>query len=84
MSEKSITRQQLGLALQQDSDIQPMTVAGVPGRSVALHSVSPFPAANGKPQRERDWLVTVPQSDGAVIFMICIASQSEFDRFKPT
>jgi Zn-dependent protease with chaperone function len=71
-------------ALQQEGDIQPMTVAGVPGRSVDLHSVSPFPAANGKPQRERDWLVTVPQSDGAVIFMICIAPQAEFDRFKPT
>jgi hypothetical protein len=33
--------------LQPAGDAQPITVAGFEGRSVALHSVSPFPSANG-------------------------------------
>ena len=63
---------------------QPLQVAGVQGRSVALQSASPYPDANGQPQKERDWLVTVPHSDGSVIFMVFIAPHSEFDRFQPT
>lgn len=70
--------------LQQAGDAQAITVAGVQGRSVNLHAVSPFPDANGKPQKERDWLVTVPQRDGSVIFLVFVAPQSQFDRFQPT
>jgi hypothetical protein len=70
--------------LQQVGNAKPISVAGVEGRSVILHSVSPFPAANGQRQKERDWLVTVPQRDGSVIFMIFVAPHAEFDRFKPT
>jgi hypothetical protein len=70
--------------LQPTGDAQPITVAGIEGRSVALHSVSPFASANGQPQRERDWLITVPQRDGSVIFMVFVAPHSEFDRFQPT
>jgi Zn-dependent protease with chaperone function len=69
--------------LQPAGDAQPITVAGFEGRSVALHSVSPFPSANGQPQRERDWLVTVPQRDGSVIFMVFVAPHSDFARFQP-
>jgi len=71
-------------ALQPVGDAQPITVAGIQGRSVNLQSISPFPAENGRPQKERDWLVTVPQSDGSVIFMVFVAPQSHFDRFQPT
>ena len=71
-------------ALQTTGDAQPIIVAGVEGRSVALHSVSPISSANGQPQRERDWLVSVPQHDGSVIFLVFVAPQSEFDRFQPT
>lgn len=63
---------------------QPITVAGIEGRSVTLQSISPFSAASGQSQKERDWLVTVPQRDGSVIFMVFVAPQSEFDRFQPT
>ena len=70
-------------ALQPAGDPQPITVAGVQGRSVAMHSVSPF-SVNGKPDKEKDWLVTIPQSDGSVIFMVFIAPQSNYDRFQPT
>jgi len=65
-------------------DAQPITVGGVQGRSVNLQSTSPFPAANGQPEKERDWLVTVPMRDGGVIFMMFVAPQSEFGRFQPT
>jgi hypothetical protein len=44
-------------ALQQASEPQPIIVAGIQGRSVTLHSVSPF-SVNGHPDKERDWLVT--------------------------
>jgi len=71
-------------ALEPAGDAQPITVGGVQGRSVTLHSVSPFAAANGQPQKERDWLVTVPRSDGSVIFMVFVAPQSHFERFQPT
>jgi Zn-dependent protease with chaperone function len=71
-------------ALQPVGDAQPITVAGIQGRSVALHSISPFLAANGQQQKERDWLVIVPQRDGTVIFMLFVAPQPQFDRFQPT
>jgi Zn-dependent protease with chaperone function len=63
---------------------QPLQVAGVQGRSVALQSASPFPDADGQPQKERDWLVTVPTPDGAVIGFVFVAPQAQFDRFRPT
>jgi hypothetical protein len=63
---------------------QPISAAGVQGRSVSLQSTSPFPAASGQAQKERDWLVTLPRSDGSVIFMVFVAPESEFVRFQPT
>jgi len=66
------------------SKAQPITVGGVQGRSVMMHSSSPLPSANGQPQKERDWLVTVPHRDGAVIFMVFVTPQAEFARFQPT
>lgn len=63
---------------------QPITAAGVQGRSVTLQSTSPFPDAQGNPQKERDWLVTVPRNDGSVLYMVFVAPQSQFDRFQPT
>jgi hypothetical protein len=63
---------------------EPITVGGMEGRSTFLHSPSPFPDAKGQPQIERDWLVTVPQSDGSMIFMIFVAPQADFEHLKPT
>jgi hypothetical protein len=76
--------------MQQSNGVQPVgkaqaiTVGGIQGRSINLQSTSPFPAANGQPQKERDWLVTIPQHDGSVILMIFVAPESEFARFRPT
>jgi hypothetical protein len=63
---------------------QPVAVAGVQGRSVNLQSTSPFPDANGQPQKERDWLVTVPHPHGALIYFVFVAPESEFERFRPS
>lgn len=76
--------------MQQKNGLQPMggaqkiTVAGVEGRSVMFQSASPFPNASGQEQKEGDWLVTIPQRDGSVIFMIFVAPEPEFARFQPT
>jgi Zn-dependent protease with chaperone function len=63
---------------------QPTTVGGVESRLTFLQSASPFLDASGQPQKERDWLVTVPQRDGSTIFMIFVAPESDFARFQPT
>jgi predicted Zn-dependent protease len=73
-----------GSHLEPSGKAEPISVGGVEGRSVMLRSRSPFPSANGEPQSERDWLVTFPQRDGSVTFMIFVAPQSDFARFQPT
>ena len=69
---------------QPTGDAHPITIGGIQGRAVSLQSTSPFPDANGQPQKERDWLVVIPQRDGSVIFMVFVAPQSDFDQFLPT
>ena len=80
---KLVQQMQQTHGLQPTGAAQPITVNGVQGRSVVMQSTSPFAAANGQPQKERDWLVTVPQRDGSVIFFVFVAPQSEFERFHP-
>lgn len=63
---------------------QAVTINGVQGRSVAMQSQSPFRSPSGQPQTERDWMVTVPQRDGSVIFMVFVAPEAEFSLFQPT
>ena len=63
---------------------QPITVAGLQGRSVTMESTSPFPDAKGRPQKERAWLVAVPHPGGALLYFVFVAPQSEFERFRPT
>ena len=70
--------------LQPVSDPRPINVSGIQGRSVMLQSSSPLPSASGQPQKERDWLVTVPQRDGSVIFILFVAPQSDFARLQST
>jgi Zn-dependent protease with chaperone function len=76
--------------IQQSNELEPLakpeaiTVGVKEGRSTFLRSPSPFPDANGQTQLERDWLVTVQQSDGSMIFMIFIAPQADFATLQPT
>lgn len=84
MTSQLIQKIQESNELEQLSKPQPVTVGGIESRSTFLQSPSPFPDAKGQPQKERDWLVTVPQSDGSLIFMIFVAPQSDFARFQST
>ncbi len=49
-----------------------------------LQSTSPFPDEQGRPQKERDWLVTIPSSDGSVVYTVFVAPESQFERFRLT
>jgi Zn-dependent protease with chaperone function len=89
MSIDDITRQlvqdlEQNEAMKPVGNVEAIAVAGIEGRSMTLQSISPFPAATGQAQREWDWLVTVPHSDGTVIFMVFVAPHAEFARFQPT
>ena len=75
--------QQQNNGLQPVSEAQPITVGGIEGRSIMLQSPSPFPDANGQPQQERDWLITVPQRDGAIIYMVFVAPEADFAHLRP-
>src|SRR5262245_15484228 len=76
--------------IQESNELEPLgkpeaiTVGSKEGRSTFLRSPSPFPDGNGQPQPERDWLVTVQQSDGSMIYMIFIAPQADFGTLQPT
>jgi hypothetical protein len=72
-----------GEDLQPLGNAQPFTVAGIEGRSQMLQSTSPFPDANGQPQKERDWLVTVPRPDGSLAYFVFVAPEAEWNRFTP-
>ena len=63
---------------------QPITIAGLEGRSVVMQSQSPFRSPSGRPQAERDWMVTIPQRDGSVVFLVFVAPEAEFPLFEPT
>jgi hypothetical protein len=82
------TTAQLSQNMQQNDGLkpignaQPIAVGNVQGRSVMFQSTSPVSDANGQPQPERDWLVTIPRRDGSVIIMIFVAPQSEFAQFE--
>lgn len=61
-----------------------VTIAGVRGRSVIMQSTSPFPNASGQPQKERDRLVTLPRSDGSILYLVFVAPETDYARLSPT
>ncbi|HKF46208.1 MAG TPA: M48 family metallopeptidase [Terracidiphilus sp.] len=69
--------------LQPVGQVASITVAGHEGRAAMFQSASPFPGEDGKQQMERDWLVTAPDPNGAVIFMIFVTPEAHFNRLKP-
>ena len=75
---------QSGGDLQQLGKVTEIVVAGVRGRSVNLQSTSPFPDANGRAQKERDRLLTIPRPDGSVVYMVFVTPESEINRLGPT
>jgi hypothetical protein len=58
-------------------------VNGVEGRSVDLLGNSPL-QDNGRPVRERDWLVALPRQDGSLFYVVFVAPDRDFSSLRPT
>ena len=69
--------------MKQVGDIQPITVDGISGGSVELETISPMATADGRPQRERDWLVAVPRGQTDATFLVFVSPLSNFDELRP-
>ncbi|HET9741954.1 MAG TPA: M48 family metallopeptidase [Terriglobales bacterium] len=59
-------------------------VNGVAGRSADLIGTSPIRGSNGKPESERDWLVSIQRQDGTLLYLVFIAPEKQFDQLRPT
>jgi hypothetical protein len=70
--------------MKQSGEIQQIAVDGVPAGSVELETISPMAGADGKSQRERDWLVAVPRDQGQGIFFVFVAPTAHFEQMRPT
>jgi hypothetical protein len=84
MTASLIQQMQQSNELEQVGKPEAITVGGKDSRATVLRSSSPFPDANGAAQVERDWLITVPMSDGSLVFMIFIAPETDFAALQPT
>lgn len=62
---------------------QVINVNGQQGRSVDMMGSSPV-QQNGRPEQERDWLVTVPRADGTMLYMVFVAPSDDFNHLRPT
>lgn len=59
-------------------------VNGVAGKSVDLVGNSPLRDQSGRPSQERDWLVALMRSDGAMVYVVSIAPDKDFESLRPT
>ena len=69
--------------LRQIGNDENIRVNGVPGKSIDLVGTSPV-QENGRPARERDWLVSVNRRDGSLLYLVFIAPDKQFDSLRPT
>jgi len=58
-------------------------VNGMEGRSVTLSGSSPI-EQNGRPLPERDWLVTLSDPQGGLLYLVFIAPDRDFGQLRPT
>lgn len=70
--------------MKQVGDIEPITAGGVAGGATELETVSPMANANGKAQRERDWLVALPRGKQDAIFLVFVSPLANYDDLRPT
>ena len=75
--------QQQNQGMQQSGSISRIQVNGKQGRSVYLTSTSPV-TQNGRPLAERDWLVTLPDSQGGLLYLVFISPEKDFNSLKGT
>jgi predicted Zn-dependent protease len=60
-----------------------LQVAGRAGKSVELIGDSPVQDSDGKPLKERDWLVAVPGAHGSLLYVVFIAPDPDFNSLRP-
>ncbi|MFB3916464.1 MAG: M48 family metalloprotease [Terriglobales bacterium] len=60
-----------------------INVNGRRGRSVDMVGTSPV-QQNGRPEQERDWLVTVPRPDGSMLYVVFVSPDNDFNHLRPT
>jgi beta-barrel assembly-enhancing protease len=69
--------------LRQQGSPRRIQVNGIEGRSVTLSGSSPI-EQNGRPLSERDWLVTLPDSQGGLLYLVFIAPEKDFGQLRST
>src|SRR5207248_1828567 len=69
--------------LKMSGSLKKVKVSGVSGRSANLVGLSPI-QQNGNAAPERDWLITVPQSQGGLLYFVFIAPQDTFSQIQST
>ncbi|MGZ4854768.1 MAG: M48 family metallopeptidase [Candidatus Angelobacter sp.] len=82
--------QQLAQGLQQDNpgmkisgQMKNVDLNGMQGRSLELSGNSPL-MLNGQPLPERDWLVTLPRSQGGLVYLVFVSPERDFNQLHPT
>jgi beta-barrel assembly-enhancing protease len=75
--------QQSNPGLRVSGNPQTVKVSGVEGRSVSLTGNSPI-VQNGRAAPEQDWLITVPRSQGGLLYLVFIAPENDFSRLRST
>ena len=82
--------QQLAQGMVQDNpgmrisgEPKPVDVNGKQGRVLELMGQSPL-QENGKPLQERDLLVTVPQPQGGVLYLVFVSPERDFNELRST
>jgi hypothetical protein len=68
--------------LQPAGEPSSIDVNGVQGRSLYLNGQSPV-QQNGKAAPERDWLVTLPNPQGGVTYIVFVAPEHDFSKLQP-
>ena len=69
--------------LEPAGEMSSIDVNGVQGRSMFLKGNSPV-QQNGQPAPERDWLVTLPNPQGGVTYLVFVAPEHDFNKLQPT
>ena len=69
--------------LKMTGSLKQVRVSGASGRSATLVGLSPI-QQNGSAIVERDWLITVPRSQGGLLYFVFIAPQTTFSQLQST
>lgn len=70
--------------MKQIGDIESITVGGATAGSVELETVSPMADKDGRPQRERDWLVAFPRGQADALFLVFVSPLANYDDLRST